>query len=106
MNEETPEDQHEATPDPKKGKGCFLGGLATVGAVFGGLLIGGIVAGALGAVGAVLAPVLAVGLLIGAGFYGRETPGFLLGMGLTIAISLAIGTGCTAYLFGPASPLG
>jgi hypothetical protein len=91
-----PEDPHAAEPEPKKGKGCFLGGLATVGAVFAGLVIGGIVTGALGAVGAVLAPILAIALLIFVGFKGRETPGFLLGMGLIIAISLAIGTGCTA----------
>jgi hypothetical protein len=93
-------------PSRGKGSGCFIGGLATVGSILAGLLVGGIITGVLGAAGAVLTPIIAIGLLIFVGFSKRETPGFLLGMGLTIAISLAIGTGCTAYFMGPSSPFG
>lgn len=99
----------DGLPEPqpsKKGRGCFYGGLATVGAVVAGVVIGGIIAGAIGAVGVALAPILAIALLIGAGIYWRETPGFVLGIGLTIGISLAIGTACTAFFLGPASSLG
>jgi hypothetical protein len=100
------DDPHAAEPAPKKGRGCFLAGLATVGSIFAGILIGGFVSGAFGAVGAVLTPIITIGLLIWVGVSQRDTPGFLLGMGLTFAISLALGTACTAYLFGPSSPFG
>jgi predicted lipid-binding transport protein (Tim44 family) len=90
-----PEDPQAAEPEPKKGRGCFLGGLATVGALIGGAILGGIIAGVAGAAGAAAVPVLAIALMIGAGFYWRETPGFVIGIGLTIGISLAIGTACT-----------
>ncbi len=100
-------DPHAAPePQSKKGRGCFYGGLATVGAVLAGIVVGGIIAGVIGAVGVALAPILAIALLIGAGIYWRETPGFVLGIGLTIGISLAIGTACTAFFLGPASSLG
>ncbi len=99
----------DGLPEPqpsKKGQGCFYGGLATVGAVVAGVAVGGIIAGAIGPWGVALAPILAIALLVGAGIYWRETSGFVLGIGLTIGISLAIGTACTAFFLGPTSPLG
>lgn len=99
----------DGLPEPqpsKKGRGCFYGGLATVGAVVAGVVVGGIIAAAVGAAGVLLTPILAIALMIGAGIYWRETPGFALGIGLTIGISLAIGTACTAFFLGPASSLG
>ena len=89
----TPEEPQEA--EQHKGRGCYLGGLATVGALIGGAILGGIIAGVAGAAGAAAVPVLAIALMVGAGFHWRETPGFLLGIGLTIGISLAIGTACS-----------
>ncbi len=109
MTEPPTPNEGDRLPEPepsKKGRGCFYGGLATVGAVLAGVVGGGIIAAAIGAVGVALAPILAIALMIGAGIYWRETPGFVLGIGLTIGISLAIGTACTAFFLGPASSLG
>jgi hypothetical protein len=94
-DEPEPEDPHAAESEPSKVPGCFTGGLATVGAIVVGTLIGGIIAGAIGAGGAPLGLVLVIALLVGAGYYWRATPGFVLGIGLTIGIILAIGTACT-----------
>jgi hypothetical protein len=113
------EDPHAAPePQPKKGRGCLYGGLATVGAVIGGLILGGIAlavitsfieaAGSSGLAddisgfGSVLVVLLPIGLLVGAGIIWRKTPGFLLGIGLTIGISLAVGTACATLLFSTA----
>lgn len=108
----TPDDPHAAEPPPKKGKGCFYGGLATVGAFIGGNIIAGLIIaglavvfteeGSLDEIGSsigLLVSIIPLGLLIAAGFYWRKTPGFLLGIGLTIAISAAVLTGCFALIY-------
>jgi len=108
----TSEDPHAAEPKPNKGRGCFLGGLATVGAwIGGGFLVGIAISvlasvfedeGSLDTIGPVLGVLVflvPVGLMVAAGYYWRKTPGFLLGIGLTIALVLAIGTGCAALFY-------
>jgi len=96
-DESVPEGRHHAEPKPSKGKGCFIGGLVTIGALIAATVIGGIFATVIGPA-ALASTIVAIGLLIGAAFYWKEMPGFLLGMGLTIAISIAIGSACTALL--------
>jgi len=101
-----PEDPHPSEPGPSKGSGIGRGILTALGAVIGGFLLGAIVAVAV-AGPAVLAVIIApLALLVAAGIRWRDTPGFLLGMAITIGVSLVISTGCTAYLAGPWSPLG
>jgi Na+-transporting NADH:ubiquinone oxidoreductase subunit NqrB len=97
-DEPGPEDPNRAEPPPKKGQGCFIGGLVTIGALIAAAVLGGILAGVIGGAAVLAVPLLGIGLLIGAAFYWREMPGFLLGMGLTIALGLAIGTACAAAL--------
>ena len=96
MTEEEPQDQGEGSGEVSKGSGCVLGGLATIGVgVLGGVIW--IVAGGTG----VLAPIgwlLPIALLIGVAYYFRKMPGFLLGVGLTVAIQLVIGGACAAIL--------
>lgn len=107
-----PEDPHQTEPEPKKGKGCFYGGLATVGAWIGGGFLVGIALSVLasvfedegsldtiGPVLGVLAFLVPIGLIVAAGYYWRKMPGFLLGIGLTIGISAALLTACGALLY-------
>ncbi len=114
-DEPAPEDPSQAKPKEKKGKGCFLGGLATVGAWIGGGFLAGIVLSVLagvfeddgsldtfGPILGVVAFLIPVGLIVAAGYYWRKTPGFLLGIGLTIALTFAIGTACAALLYSTA----
>ena len=95
FGEEEPEE-----PQISKGLGCFYGGLAVVGAFIGGNILVGLLLFALGDVGGVGAILgfVPLGLLIAAGIYWRKIPGFLLGIGLTIAITLALATACVAVI--------
>ncbi len=93
-------DPHGAPePQSKKGRGCFYGGLATVGIFVGSTVVAGVLLASLGdssgALGGIVG-LLPIALLVAAGIYWRKTPGFLLGIGLTIGISLAVGTACVA----------
>ena len=92
--EEEPEEEQKIS----KGLGCFNGGLAVVGAFIGGNIFVGFLFAALGDIGGVGAILgfIPLGLLIAAGVYWRKIPGFLLGIGLTIGISLALITACVA----------
>lgn len=85
------------------GLGCFFGGLAVVAS----LLIGGVVSVVLVNVFAqtdLSAPIgwitslVPVGLLVFAGIYWRKVPGFLLGIALSIGITVVVVTACTALL--------
>ena len=90
--------QEPEEPKTSKGLGCFYGGLAFVGAFIGGSILSSLLAVALGDIGGVGAILgfIPLGLLIAAGVYWRKVPGFLLGIGLTIGISLALVTACVA----------
>lgn len=86
---------------PSKGAGCAFGGLAVVGSVVGGGILGGILVSILSDQSGLLAAViglLPLGLLIAAGVRWRKVPGFLLGIGLTLAISVALFTACFAAI--------
>lgn len=105
MTDPTPSDQTPQPTETGKGLGCFFGGLATVGALIGGSIVAGGSAFAIplesgvgtAIVGFVLV-LLPIGLVVAAGVYWRKMPGFLLGIGLTIGISLALFTGCVAII--------
>lgn len=94
-------------PQPSKGLGAFYGGLATVASFIVGSFVGVVLlvvvtsfiegagfsdlADDISAIGGVVL-LLPVGLVVVAGVKWRKTPGFLIGMGTTIAISLAVAT--------------
>ena len=94
------EDDQPEEPSISKGLGCFYGGLAVVGSAVIGSVVGALLFTTLGDLGAPFAVLnlLPLALLIGAGIYWRKIPGFLLGIGLTIAISIALAGACTAVL--------
>ena len=105
MTDPAPAEEAPQPDEVGKGRGCFLGGLATIGAFLGGSFVAGSLAAVIPLdsgvltviVGAVLA-LLPIGLLIAAGAYWRKMPGFLLGIGLTIGVGLALFTGCVAII--------
>lgn len=108
MTDEPMEFFEEEPEEPKisKGLGCFYGGLAVVGSFIGGSILGGLLIGVLGDIGSgpgAIVGFLPLGLLIAAGIYWRKIPGFLLGIGLTIGISLALVTACVAVFVGSLS---
>jgi hypothetical protein len=92
--------QEPEEPKTSKGLGCFYGGLAFVGALIGGSILSSLLVLALGDIGGVGAILgfIPLGLLIAAGVYWRKVPGFLLGIGLTIGISLTLVTACVAFV--------
>jgi len=101
------EDPHAAPSEPKehKGRGCFLGGLTVVTAVLGSFVVGAFAQTEVFtckfecySAFALITPLLLIALLVGAGLLWRKTPGFLLGIGATIGLSLAIGTACAALI--------
>jgi len=102
----TDEPVHEELPIQHKGRGCFLGGLATAAAFIVSVVVGVFAQSEVFACEfecysafAVIAPLLLIALLVGAGLLWRKTPGFLLGIGVTVAITLALVTGCSTLLF-------
>ena len=94
-------------PQPSKGLGAFYGALATIASFIVGSFVGVVLlvvvtsfiegagfsdlADDISAIGGVVL-LLPAGLVIVAGVKWRKTPGFLLGMGIAIAISLAVAT--------------
>jgi hypothetical protein len=88
--------------EPKKGTGCAYGGLAVVASAIGGSLLGGIISSitsdSAGALVGIISLLLPIGLLIAAAVRWRKIPGFMLGIGLTFAISAALFTACLAAL--------
>lgn len=103
--------QPPATPpepsDIGKGLGCFFGGLAVVASSLIGSLIVGLLSaasnsidgsGPLTGIIGLLSVVLPIGLLIAAGVKWKSIPGFLLGIGLTIAIVMVLFTACVALV--------
>lgn len=88
-------------PKPRKGLGCFYGGLAFTGS----WILGGAVVSTLlnimpwtdSFIGTLLG-LLPIALLVAAGIYWRKVPGFLLGIGLSFAIVVVVFTACTALL--------
>ena len=89
------EQAHDA---PSKGPGCFFGGLATAAlTLLGGALATTVLGGAGGA--AWLAWLIWIAAVIGVGYLFRKTPGFLLGIGLTLAILAVVGTACAVVIF-------
>ena len=92
---------------PSKGLGAFYGVLATIASFIVGSFVGVVLlvvvtsfiegagfsdlADDISAIGGVVL-VLPIGLVVVAGVKWRKTPGFLIGMGITIAISLAVAT--------------
>lgn len=97
MNEEPQQDKGPGE-DLSKGTGCVLGGLATiaVSAVLG--VLGLTVFGGEGGP-AWIGWLVAIGLLAGLAWLFRRTPGFLLGIGLTLAIFAVVGTACAVVIF-------
>lgn len=85
-----------------KGLGAFYGALATVGSFVGGSIVGVVLlvivtsfiegagnaklADSISAVGGIVVLLPVAVLLTAAGWYWRKTPGFLLGIGLTIGL--------------------
>lgn len=101
----TPDDPDAAEPAPKKGRGCFLGGLTVVAAVIGSIVVGifsqaTVFACEFECYSAILliTPILLIALLVGAGLLWRKTPGFLLGIGVTVALAVVVPTACSALL--------
>jgi MFS superfamily sulfate permease-like transporter len=98
--------EDDETPEPKpisSGLGCFYGGVAVVASI----LISGLVSALLvnlfsqtdiSAPIGFITSLLPLGLLIFAGIYWRRVPGFLLGIALTIGISIVVVGACTALL--------
>lgn len=88
--------------EPSKGSGCAYGGLAVVASVMGGSLVGTILSSitptSVGALVGLISLLLPIGLLIAAVVRWRRMPGFILGIGLTFAISAALLTACFAVL--------
>lgn len=101
MTPPQPRDERQST-----GAGCVLGGLATFVALAGGSIMAGLVAANVMEpvddpgqwVVLALVGLVPLGLLVAAAVYWRKTPGFLLGIGLTVGIGLALFTGCVAIL--------
>ena len=88
-------------PPVRKGRGCVYGGLAViVSGIIGGVLGGIITAIIPDSAGAVfgLVGLIPVAILVLAAMRWKGVPGFLLGIGLTIALQLTIFTGCVALL--------
>lgn len=98
------EDDEPTQPKPtSSGLGCFYGGLAVVASVLIGGLVGALVVNLfaqtdIGAPIGFITGLLPLGLLIFAGIYWRKVPGFLLGIALTIGISIVVVGACTALL--------
>jgi hypothetical protein len=96
-------DDSHPPPQGGKGSGCLLGGLAVLGSVAFGGALSGILAWLLSQAN-VYGPVagitvlLPLGLLVFATIYWRKVPGFLLGVALTIGITVVIFGACTAIL--------
>lgn len=97
------DDEPPERPPVSSGLGCFYGGLAVVGSMLIGGLVGGLLVNFIGGTD-LYAPLgwitsfLPLGLLIFAGVYWRKIPGFLLGIALTIGISIVVVGACTALL--------
>ena len=97
----------DAGAQPSKGLGAFYGVLTTIASFIVGSFVGVVLlvvvtsfiegagfsdlADDISAIGGVVL-VLPIGLVVVAGVKWRKTPGFLIGMGITIAISLAVAT--------------
>ena len=97
----------DGVAQPSKGLGAFYGALATIPSYIVGSFVGVVLlvvvtsfiegagfsdlADDISAIGGVVL-VLPIGLVVVAGVKWRKTPGFLIGMGITIAISLAVAT--------------
>lgn len=103
----TDQPEAEPTPEPKqhKGRGCFLGGLAVVAAVIVSVVVGAFAQTEVFACEfecysafLLITPLLLIALLVGAGLLWRKTPGFLLGIGVTVALAVVVPTACTALL--------
>ena len=101
---ETPE-----PAEPSKWRGCLLGGLAFVVAIIAAAVIGALVAfepsepspsglKLRSGLWAFIPPLLLIGLPLAAAVYWRKIPGFVLGMGLTIALIIVVPTGCVFLL--------
>lgn len=88
--------------EPNKGTGCVYGGLAVVASVTAGSLLGAILSSitptSVGALVGVISLLLPIGLLVAAAVRWRTMPGFMLGIGLTFAISAALFTACIAAI--------
>jgi hypothetical protein len=88
--------------EQSKGGGCALGGLAVVVSVIGGTAVGmflsSITPTSAGALVGTISLLLPIGLLVAAAVRWKKIPGFMLGIGLTFAISAALFTACLAAL--------
>jgi MFS superfamily sulfate permease-like transporter len=98
------DDQPPQRKRMSRGLGCFLGGVAVVGsavsgAAFSALLFYLVGQTDLSAPVSTITSLIPLGLLVFAGVYWRKVPGFLLGIALTIGISIVIVGACTALLF-------
>ena len=107
----TDESLSENPQEPKqhKGRGCLLGGLAFVIAIIAAAVIGALIAfepsdpsptglKLRGGVLAYVPPLLLIGFPLAVGLYWRKIPGFVLGIGLTIALIIAVPSGCVFLL--------
>lgn len=107
MND-SPEEPGPSQPLPKepeasRGSGCAYGGLATVGALFVlpiaiAALVAAVPSGSGRSIVGGILGILPIAILVAAGIYWRKIPGFLLGIGLTIGITLVLFTGCFALV--------
>ena len=90
-----------------KGTGCIYGGLAIIASALVGVILAGfvtaIIPDSMGWLSALILILLPIGVLVGAAIRWKKVPGFLLGIGLTFAISITVSTGCAALLLSTSS---
>jgi hypothetical protein len=101
------EDPTPVQPEPEeqrsgKGIGCLYGGFAVIGSAIVGVVLAGflaaIVPDSMDVLMAVIVVFLPIVVLVGAGIRWKGVPGFLLGIGLTFAISFAIFGACAVLI--------
>ena len=101
------EDPTPVQPEPEKeqsgkGIGCLYGGFAVIGSAVVGVILAGFLTAVLpdsmGGLAAVIVVALPIGVLVAAGIRWKRVPGFLLGIGLTFAVSFTIFTACAALI--------
>ena len=101
------EDPTPLQPEPEekqsgKGIGCLYGGFAVIGSAVVGVILAGfltaVIPDSMGVLVAVIVVVLPIVVLVAAGVRWKLVPGFLLGIGLTFAVSFTIFTACAALI--------
>ena len=90
-----------------KGAGCVYGGLAVIASALVGVILSGfmvaIIPDSMALLTSLILILLPIGVLVGVSIRWRKVPGLLLGVGLTIAISITVSTGCAALILSASS---